>query len=281
MLSSFLTLGPEAFDKPTCRLGLASRGSGELTPDCFHLAIERGVNFLNWPGDSEEDGWRDALSDVVSAMGVAREQLVVSVQFGARTARAAAQELASILRTLKTDYVDLLTFYYVEHEEEWRSLSASGGALEYCRDAKRAGVVRRIGLTSHQRRLAAQIAQSGLLDAVMIRYNAAHRGAEQDLFPVTDAKKIPVVSYTALRWGALLAPTADDPHSFKVPRAPEWYRFALSSPSVAVVLMAPKSRAELVENLSILADDGPLDARALEQLAAHGDRVRRHAGAFP
>ena len=52
----------------------------------------------------------------------------------------------------------------------------------------------------------------------MIRYNAAHRGAEREVFPVTDAIGMPVIAYTALRWGALLRPTPDDPPGFRVPR---------------------------------------------------------------
>ena len=64
--------------------------------------------------------------------------------------------------------------------------------------------MRLLGLTSHQRKLAAETARSGLLDLLMIRYNAAHRGAETDIFPVTDALGLPVVVYTCLRWGTLL-----------------------------------------------------------------------------
>src|SRR5262249_54837965 len=141
--------------------------------------------------------------------------------------------------------------------------------------------IRRIGLTSHQRQLAAEAARSGLLDLLMVRYNAAHRGAEQEVFPVTDALGLPVVVYTCLRWGALLRPTPDDPPGFVVPRAPAWYRFALHSPSVTVALMAPESRAELEEDLTVLEMSAPLSRAEYEQLAAHGRRVRRHAGQFP
>src|SRR5437763_610559 len=81
--------------------------------------------------------------------------------------------------------------------------------------------------TSHQRPPAAGAARSGLLGLLMIRYNAAHRGAEQEVFPVTDAMGLPVVAYTCLRWGALLRPTPDDPPGFVAPPAPAWYRFAL------------------------------------------------------
>ena len=160
-------------------------------------------------------------------------------------------------------------------------LGPSGGALEYCRTAQRDGQVRLLGLTSHQRPLAAHVARSGLIDLLMIRYNAAHRGAEQEVFPITDALGMPVVVYTCLRWGALLEPTPDDPPDFVVPRAPDWYRFALQHPSVAVALMAPDNRQELLEDLQALEAPSPLSAEHYERLAAHGQRVRRHAGSFP
>jgi aryl-alcohol dehydrogenase-like predicted oxidoreductase len=182
---------------------------------------------------------------------------------------------------LQTDYIDVLTFYYVERPAEWKSLIRPGGVLEYCRAAWRDGVVRSLGITSHQRPLAAEIARSGLVDALMIRYNAAHRGAEREIFPVTDSTGIPVIAYTALRWGALLGPTPGDPPGYSPPRAPEWYRFVLQSPSVSVALAAPESRAELDQDLEVLQATGPLPAPDFYALCEHGDRVRRYAGRFP
>jgi predicted aldo/keto reductase-like oxidoreductase len=268
-----------AFGKPICRLGLASRGGGALTADDVLYAVERGVNFLNWPGDADSPGGPDGVSDAVASLGARRNEVVVCVQFGARSANEAAVELRSVLATLRTDYVDVLTFYYVERQEEWQQLTAADGALAYCRKAKADGLIRRLGVTSHQRPLAAQMARSGLLDALMIRYNAAHRGAEKDVFPVTDALHLPVIAYTAQRWGALMQPTPEDPPGFVVPSAPHWYRFALHSPSVAVVLAAPNDRAEMEADLSVL-DAGPLSPAEYAMLAEHGERVRRHAGRF-
>jgi aryl-alcohol dehydrogenase-like predicted oxidoreductase len=252
-----------------------------LTPDDVLYAVERGVDFLNWPGEADEPGGADALSAAIASLGVRRDSVVVCVQFGARTGREAAGELRSILSTLATDYVDVVTFYYVERADEWQRLAGPGGALEYCRAAQRDGVIRRLGITSYQRALAAEIARSRSVETLMIRYNAAHRGAEREIFPVSDAIGIPVITYTALRWGALLQPTPDDPPGFRVPAAPEWYRFALQSPSVAVVLAAPASRAELEEDVQVLEVEGPLEPGEFARIANHGERVRQHAGRFP
>ena len=71
-----------------------------------------------------------------------------------------------------------------------------------------------------------------------------------------------------------------DPHR-QPPAAPEWYRFALAHPAVNVVLMAPDTRRELEEDLTLIDDWRPPRPEELAALAAHGWRVRRHAGKFP
>jgi aryl-alcohol dehydrogenase-like predicted oxidoreductase len=206
--------------------------------------------------------------------------VVICAQFAARTATDAAVELRAALELLGTEFIDVLTLYYVERAEEWEEIVASGGALDYLQAAKRDGVVRRIGITSHQRKLVAGMAESGRLDLVMVRYNAAHRGAETEVLPVTQRLGLPVIAYTALRWGALSRPTPDDPPGFAVPGPPAWYRFVLQQPAVAVTLAAPTSRAQLDEDLRVLSATGPLSEVEYAALAAHGERVRRHAGRF-
>ncbi len=260
---------------PVCRLGLATRGGTQLQADDVHYALDRGINFLNWCGVS--DGLRLAIAN----LGSRRRDVIVSVQFEARTAREAARELRHLLQELHTEYLDVLSFYYVEEQAEWEQIIGPGGALEFCRQAQRDGQVRLLGLTSHQRPLAAEAARSGFIDLLMIRYNASHRGAEQEVFPVTDSHGVPVVVYTCLRWGALLRKTPEDPAGFIVPPAPAWYRFVLQNPSVTVALMAPDNRVELEKDLTILQTPGSLAAAEYDRLAAHGQRVRKHAGSFP
>jgi predicted aldo/keto reductase-like oxidoreductase len=280
-MNDFLTCPASGFGRPVCRLGLATRGGAGLTPDDVLYAIDCGVNFLNWPGEADAPGGADGLSDAIASLGPRRDALVVCVQFDARTAVEAAAELRTILATLRTDYVDVLTLYYVERDEEWRCLCQDGGSLGYLQRARQDGIVRHIGVTSHQRPLAARMAASGRIDALMIRYNAAHRGAERDIFPTTDSRKIPVIAYTALRWGALLRATPTDPAGFVVPPARDWYRFVLQSPSVSVVLAAPNDRHELEHDLQVLAVGEPLPESEYLRLAGHGDRVHLSAGHFP
>lgn len=186
------------------------------------------------------------------------------------------------LKQLKTDFLDVITLYYVESESEWSQIRArNDGAILALQQAKADGRIKAIGLTTHQRPLAAKWVASGLLDLLMIRYNAAHRKAESQVFPICREHGVPVVCFTCLRWGALLKSTNQDPDGFPIPPAAEWYRFVLSHPSVGVALMAPNNRQELLENLALLDDWRALTAEQMDKMKRHGDRVHQTAGPFP
>ena len=258
-----------------CRLGLATRGNTHLKIEDVEHAIRCGVNYLNWCGHP------DGLSRAVARLGEeSRRQIVVAAQFEARSARDAQREFAAILGELNTSYIDVLTLYYVELQDEWDEITAPGGAWEYLAEQKRKGRLKLIGLTSHQRSRAARWAETMKLDLLMIRYNAAHRGAERDVFPVMQDRRIPVVTFTGLRWKALLASTPEDPSGFTPPSAVECYRFCLANPAVSVALAAPGNRSELNQDLALLDDWRTPEEGVRESLLAHGERVRRTAGEF-
>src|SRR6476620_11421006 len=107
MIDPFLLSSATAFGLPVCRLGLAARGDSALTPDDVVHAIDRGVNFLNWPGFADGPGEPDGMSTAIASLGDRRTSVVVCVQFGARSAADAAVELRSILDMLRSPYVDV------------------------------------------------------------------------------------------------------------------------------------------------------------------------------
>ena len=278
---------------PVCRLGLATRGNTHLRRAAVEHAIENGLRYLNWCGKP------DGMSRAIAGLGRQRNDVVVAVQFKSRAADEAEQEFSWILDQLGTGYLDIATFYYVESEAEWGEITGPGGAWDVLAARKRSGALKMIGLTSHQRNLAAGWAEtrrpsSGAetgtdvnplneqcrLDMLMIRYNAAHRGAESDVFPITRKRSMPVVTFTGLRWSALLKATSDCPGGFEPPSAAECYRFCLANPDVAVALAAPGDRPELEHALSLLGDWRAPAQDSYEAMRAHGDRVRLHAGVF-
>src|ERR1700694_4448635 len=82
-----------AFGKPVCRLGLASHEGSQLTTGNIESALGRGVNFLNWAGREHH------FSETIASLGSRRSDVVVCVQFAARSAVDAAEELRGLLAT--------------------------------------------------------------------------------------------------------------------------------------------------------------------------------------
>lgn len=259
------------------RLGLATRGNTNLAPDDVLRALEQGVNYWNWCGHD------DGMGRAIGELGSRRSEVVVATQVGVAgwSGDAMRRGIDQALARLNTDWLDVVTLYYVETENEWQQIVAPDGAWRALDDAKRQGLVRSIGLTTHQRPLAARWAQTGKIDLLMIRYNAAHRGAEHDVFPITQRQGLPVVCFTCLRWGALLEPAVGAPDDGRAPEARDLYRFVLSNDSVSVALTAPNGRRQLQHTLSLLDDWHALSAARRSEIEAHGDRVRASAGPFP
>jgi aryl-alcohol dehydrogenase-like predicted oxidoreductase len=179
------------------------------------------------------------------------------------------------LRQLRTDYIDVFHFLGVTRARDFPARLQD----ELAR-LKDDGRVRAISMSTHDRKFAGSLAASGKLDNLMIRYNAAHRGAEQDVFPQLAPHGPGVVSFTATRWRFLLRRPRGWPDGAPVPTAGECYRFVLSNPSVNVCLTAPTSRAQFEANLRAVRQ-GPLDPDHYEYLCNFGDavhaRTRRHA----
>lgn len=176
------------------------------------------------------------------------------------------------LRQLGTEYIDLFLFLGVTNRKHFHE-RIRAELQELRRDPRVHGV----GLSCHDRKLAGEMAAGGELDGMMIRYNAAHRGAEQDIFPFLDAHRPAVVSYTATRWTRLLR----KPRAWggRAMTGGECYRFVMSNPKVSVCLMAPRSEREVAENLAAVRQ-GPPSEDELAWMREFGDAVHRSAGWF-
>jgi len=132
------------------------------------------------------------------------------------------------------------------------------------------GEVRRIGLSAHDIKLAGKLADDGVVGVLMMRDNAAHRGAEQDIFPHWLPISPESSVFTATRWTYLLRRPKSVPGNVPIPTAGQCYRFVLSDPDVCMT--APKNVSELDENIAAL-NSGPVSEEEREFLCRFGDAV--------
>jgi aryl-alcohol dehydrogenase-like predicted oxidoreductase len=171
------------------------------------------------------------------------------------------------LRQFGTDYIDVFLFMGVMKPDQF-----TPRVHEQLLRLKEEGKVRAIGLSCHDRAFLGKLASKGMVETLMLRYNAAHRGAEQDIFPHLTSHNPGVISYTATRWSYLLRRPKTWPIGARIPTAGECYRFVLSNPNVHAVLTAPRSERELRDNIEAV-HKGPLDEHDMDFMHKFGDAV--------
>jgi aryl-alcohol dehydrogenase-like predicted oxidoreductase len=255
------TVGP--LTTPVFRLGL----SATYRPGrrAIHHAMNAGVNYFFCFGIDTQ--MIDVLREELPRN---RERYVVSTGacnwiWGRPNLRRTVEKR---LRQLRTDYIDVFHFLGILQPRE-----CPDTVIEELHRLREEGLVRAVGISSHNRSFAADVAKRAALDVLMVRYNAAHPGAEQEVFPHVQNGTTGVVAYTATAWRKLLGRPRNWPAGVPNPTAELCYRFVLSNPSVDVCLTAPRNLRELEQNLASV-QAGPLWAEEMELMRHFGQWIR-------
>jgi aryl-alcohol dehydrogenase-like predicted oxidoreductase len=199
-----------------------------------------------------------------------REKLVIAaganLPFGFSVPRA----FDKIRGALGVDVIDVFHLFWVQ--AHWYVTGQTWTAMRRLKEERK---VKALAVSIHDRPMGRALVDELGLDVLMIRYNAAHRGAEREIFdslPDDPTRRPGIVAYTATRWGKLLSPAGEDGPM----TAAECYRFALGHPKVDLVLSGAGSFEQARENAEGIAA-GPLTAPRLEAVKRFGDRVRASA----
>lgn len=252
-----------------CRVGLSA--SYRPGTETIFKALDEGLNYFFFYGFDTQ--MTRALRELPAGR---RDQVVLAT--GAYNYLFAHQNLRRTLenrlRQTKAEYIDLFHFLGIMKPKQFTAQVRDELAA-----VRASGLVRGVSVSTHDRKFAAQLACEGLVDAVMIRYNAAHRGAETEIFPSLTPDRTVVVSYTATRWTALLRRPRGYPKDGRLPTAGMCYRFVLSNPSVHVCLMAPSNARQFESNLAEIRR-GPLAEDEMRFLRDFGDIVHRQTRYF-
>ena len=257
------------------RLGIGS--SYGVSREACREAFDAGVNYFFW-GSTRTAGMALAIRDLVPSH---RDELCVVLQCYPRRPSWVSKSIRKGLETLRLDYADIVLL-------GWHEKPPSQGVLDAVEREREKGTFRQLAISSHQRPLFRGFMEDGRYGVFHVRYNAAHTGAERDLFPhLPDPKEVGAVSgeasgevsgegpgivaFTVLRWGDLLNPKKMPPGEAPLTAA-ECYRFALSNPHIHVAITGPKNDEEMRHALGAL-EAGPLDAEEMTRVRAIGEHV--------
>ena len=78
-----------------------------------------------------------------------------------------------MLSLLQTDYIDVGMIHYVDSVKDWQEIE-EGPVLAYVKELKEKGVIRHIGLSSHNPEVALAAVKSGCIEVLMFSVNPCY-----------------------------------------------------------------------------------------------------------
>ncbi len=240
------------------RLGM---GASYMAPaKAWEAAYEAGCNYFYW-GALRMAGMAKAIRNII-AKGK-REDIIIVLQAYIRPG-GFEWTLQRGLKRLGINYADILLL-------GWYNKPPNQKTMDRIKHLKDKGLFRYLGISGHHRPLFAELANDPRFDLFMLRYNAAHRGAEEDVFPHLQENRPGIVGFTATSWKRLLR-SNKIPGTERRPTAGDCYRFVLSNPNIDVVITGPSNEKQMLENLTEVAK-GPMTEEELEWMRRIGDHV--------
>ena len=220
----------------------------EGTKRVIRQLMEAGVNYIDtaraYTVSEEYLGY--ALEGI-------RDKFVLASKCYSRTKEAAAKDIETSLKNLRTDYIDLYQIHNPSPAELEQVLQPDG-ALAALQEAKAAGKIGHIGITLHSADLFEKALEFDWVETIMFPYNIVEtQGAE--LIAECARRNIGFIAMKPLAGGA-------------IDNATLALRFVTSNPNITVVIPGMAAVEEVAQNIAAVADASALRAEELETMEA-------------
>jgi predicted aldo/keto reductase-like oxidoreductase len=189
-------------------------------------------------------------------------------------------QIRDSLRKLRTDYLDCVHIHNVGRFDRWPTLDqmlAKDGTLGGLREAKKQGMIRHIGCTSHMRPARVlKVFETGEIDLFMCTINFVERqiyGWEEKIVPEAQRRNIAVIGMKVLggpaRTGAPLAGPENYVHAL---------RYAFGVPGVPVSIVGLSDPQETRQALAVAHAFKPLNEGETTKLFERGQVLAKKWG---
>lgn len=281
-------------------------GGGGISSQDLLYAFERGINYFFFSADMHHYAYQrsaNALRTLCGQGSAVREQVVLATVTYINHPGKISSVLADQFAELGVDYIDVFHWGWITDDDDMLSLIKKGHQLKggsattqrirqmqavQQRQHEQAavvneallkrGLVRYVGASFHSRAAARTWMRN--LDVLMLRYNLAHTGVEQDIVPFLYGNKeqdpgmvVFNVAHEGMSNFFHIPPPGYPPDQY-VPTVPECYRFALSHPWADLVLTGLSDRNEIDLALAAL-ERGPLSAEEQTMMRCYADAYRQ------
>ena len=231
------------------RLGLGGspiqRIDAEGTRTLVQKMAELGVNYID-----TARGYTVSEEYLGYALEGLRDKFVLATKGRATSREDMKADIDKSLHNLRTDYIDLYQFHNPS-AQALEEILAPGGALEGAMEAREAGKIGHIGITTHSVAIFAKALELPWVETIMFPYNIVENQA-QELIEKCAEKNIGFICMKPLAGGAI-----EDGRLA--------LRYIAANEHVTEIIPGMAEPRELEENLQGISDTGALTQ---EELAA-------------
>jgi len=141
--------------------------------------VELGITFLD-----TANAYTTSEERIGKAIAGKRQEFIIATKSGARDRENIEKHLNLSLEHLQTDYIDLYQFHGVSTFEHLKTVMDPKGPRAVVEDAKKAGKIRHIGITSHSMDVAKEAVKTDQFETLMFPFNFITCEPAEELLPL-------------------------------------------------------------------------------------------------
>ena len=160
--------------------------------------LELGINYID-----TANAYTTSEGCIGKAIAGRRESVILATKSGERTGEGIKKHLKLSLERLGVDYIDLYQFHNVSSTDAFNAILAPDGAMTAVQEAKKEGLVRHIGITSHSMDTAKELVESNRFETIMFPFNFVTCEAADELLPLARERDMGFIVMKPLAGGML------------------------------------------------------------------------------
>jgi predicted aldo/keto reductase-like oxidoreductase len=240
------------------RLGFGSIPIQRLGDDdalaVINRCLELGINFID-----TANGYTTSEARIGRAISGRREGIFLATKSMARTREELKNHLQLSLQRLGVEYIDLYQFHQVGDFKTLDMVLEPDGLLGVLEEARKAGLIKHIGISSHQIDVAKAAVMSDRFDTIMFPFNFITCEAVDELLPLAREHDVGFIAMKPLAGGMLS-------------NAPIAFKFLFQFPDV-IPIPGIENTGEIEEIVQLLKGSHEMTAPEQEEMRRMRDEL--------
>jgi len=184
------------------KLGLGGipiqRASEDEAVAVVRRCLQLGITFID-----TANAYTNSEERIGKAISGRREELILATKTQSRNREEVESHLKLSLKRLGVEYIDLYQFHNISDSDALDKVLEPGGPMAVIEEAKRVGLVKHVGVTSHSMDTAKELAKSDRFETVMFPLNFITCEAADELLPLAREHDVGFIAMKPLAGGML------------------------------------------------------------------------------